>query len=406
MSAVSNEVQEQRPDDLVAENPAESMKLATEVVAEQLETGGFTPASGQIVEQASPEAKVLPNGERQQAETASGEEPEAGSPSVQAAEPGKEIPKAEDPEPSPTEEEGSPEPEPVSPGSDYPEPPSLKNTEEFDWYEDKPAVENYANLGEKLAAGGDLYRNTAYAGGLLLASSSKNVPPRPILDGKSLAAVIVDRLRIAVKSGGKIKGIRQVFRDQYDCYQKKGGPRHFILMLTVRNQITPDNFYRYLPPDSILGEAKAFYAQCLKDNPIPKDKYKPLMGSHSWALKTLLYNTLHSEFTTHSLSALFFPQVHYEGTPVQSDGGLLDSPMLHWLVLCRFGKQPIAAPEFWPHEYLPKTSVRAQLILKQGILMWDCQTGEESSMGGDPDPVRWLCDHGANILNGMRDHLE
>ena len=95
-----------------------------------------------------------------------------------------------------------------SPESDYPIPISLESQEEFTWNEDAAAVDNYVNLGKKLAAGDDLYRNTAYAGGLLLASKSKNVPPRPILDGRTLAAAIVDRVRIRVVKDEKAKGRR------------------------------------------------------------------------------------------------------------------------------------------------------------------------------------------------------
>ena len=96
----------------------------------------------------------------------------------------------------------------AGPPPDYPAPASLADKQEFVWNEDHAGVENYVALGSRLATSGDLYRNTAYAGGLLLASESTNVPLRAILDGRSLAAVIVDRIRVKVVNGEKSKGTR------------------------------------------------------------------------------------------------------------------------------------------------------------------------------------------------------
>lgn len=197
----------------------------------------------------------------------------------------------------------------------------------------------------------------------------------------------------------RFEAIRQVLCDQHECYQRDRNPRHFVLMLTLRNQITPANVSKYLPPESMQDETKAFYARCLGENPFPSHRQEPLIGSHSWALKTLLYTTLHGHFVTHNLSALFFPQVHYVGTPAPTNEGLIDSPMIHCLVLCRFGDQAIS--ELWPHQYLPKPSVKAQEILGQGVLSWNHQTGENAAANGTPDVIRWLAEHGNSILDGI-----
>ena len=67
-------------------------------------------------------------------------------------------------------------------------------------------VENAAGLGNCLAEADDLYRATPYGGGLILASTSPNIPPTPIKDAAQLAAVIADRQRVRVIKNGNITG--------------------------------------------------------------------------------------------------------------------------------------------------------------------------------------------------------
>jgi len=92
------------------------------------------------------------------------------------------------------------------PTSDYPLPPALTDDDALIWDDDAPAVENYATLGQRLAATDDLYRNPDYGGGLLLASPNPNVPPTEITNGPRLAAVVVDRVRVRRIKGGKPNG--------------------------------------------------------------------------------------------------------------------------------------------------------------------------------------------------------
>jgi hypothetical protein len=89
---------------------------------------------------------------------------------------------------------------------DFPAAPSLTNTDEFTWDENKPPVENYVGIGKALAQAGDLFRSSTYAGGLVLASRHPNVPPMSVNDAGSLLPVILDRLRVNVVSGGKPMG--------------------------------------------------------------------------------------------------------------------------------------------------------------------------------------------------------
>lgn len=87
---------------------------------------------------------------------------------------------------------------------DYPVPRAVNSTDTFDWFEDRHPVDNYVGLGNRLARAGDLFRNTAYAGGLLLASPVPHVPPTPIKDGKGLDAIIADRQRVRVLKRGNV----------------------------------------------------------------------------------------------------------------------------------------------------------------------------------------------------------
>jgi hypothetical protein len=98
------------------------------------------------------------------------------------------------------------EPAPRPSPSDYPEPRVLKNRDVFEWHEDGSVAENYAGLGRRLAAAGDLFRNTGYAGGLLLGSPVPHVDPAPIRDAAMLAPVIADRQAVRVFKDGKSRG--------------------------------------------------------------------------------------------------------------------------------------------------------------------------------------------------------
>jgi hypothetical protein len=90
--------------------------------------------------------------------------------------------------------------------SDYPPPRAIHDEALFYWNEDDLTVNNYATLGKRLAAAGDLYRRPGYASGLLLAPKQPNLEPILIDTGKRLAAVIVDRVRVRIVNRGNSKG--------------------------------------------------------------------------------------------------------------------------------------------------------------------------------------------------------
>ena len=164
-------------------------------------------------------------------------------------------------------------------------------------------------------------------------------------------------------------------------------------MLTVRNQIGARKIRKYLRPSTLQGDAKAFYRKCTAIKPIPSSG--AVIGSHSWALKALLHNMLCSYFGNPNLSALFFPQVLYQGTRVSRS---VPSPMLHWLVLCRFGDDTAPSPDFWPDQYLARASVA---VRARNALAWTAETGEEISADEPPNVVEWLAQHGRGILTGL-----
>lgn len=92
------------------------------------------------------------------------------------------------------------------PSSDFPPPPSLENGKPFLWDDDAPPVKNYADLGQRLAECGDLYRTPQHGGGLILASPCSLILPEKLSKGSQLAPAIADRVRITVIKNGKTAG--------------------------------------------------------------------------------------------------------------------------------------------------------------------------------------------------------
>jgi hypothetical protein len=97
------------------------------------------------------------------------------------------------------------QPRQTVPSSQYPIPRSLSNTDVFEWDERRPLPENLADLGNHLAQSGDLFRNTGYGEGLLLASPDPHIPSTKILDASTLDSIVTDRLRVRVVKDGKYK---------------------------------------------------------------------------------------------------------------------------------------------------------------------------------------------------------
>jgi hypothetical protein len=93
-----------------------------------------------------------------------------------------------------------------APTSDFPAPPARTSTDIFVWDDDDPPAQTYAAMGHRLALARDIYRAPQYAAGLILALNNFRVPPLMIQDAKQLAPIILDRVPVNCRKGGKDKG--------------------------------------------------------------------------------------------------------------------------------------------------------------------------------------------------------
>lgn len=104
--------------------------------------------------------------------------------------------------------------------------------------------------------------------------------------------------------------------------------------------------------------------------------------------------------TQRGISALFFPLVRYRGMPVRvkKKGSLLESPMLHCMLLCRFDEYQSPSPSFLPVDYL--ASVTCVEVRDEATLGWNPQPGEARAPAAAPSSSKWLQDLGLILLNG------
>lgn len=180
----------------------------------------------------------------------------------------------------------------------------------------------------------------------------------------------------------RFEALRTIVQDQHDCFRRSSGPSHFVILLTVRNQVPAKRIDALLSSSNPSAGAHQYARTCQRTKRIPQAGN--LMGTHAWSIKTLLFTTLCNTFAAPNVSAIFFPLVKYTGTPISAR---LPSPMLHWIVLCRFGKKEDAAPAFFPREYLSSvTSIevaRETLVLKP-------EPGENMNANQPLESVAWF----------------
>jgi hypothetical protein len=191
----------------------------------------------------------------------------------------------------------------------------------------------------------------------------------------------------------RFEAIRQVLRDQVECY-RRGGPNYFVFMLTVRNQIDASKINRFLRKP-LLAHAKEFRDKCQQESRLPERG--PLIGTYPWALKTFLFDLLCQNFANPNLSAICLPFVLYQGTQVKSSEGRITSPMMHWVLVCKFDPPESQGPEVFPISFLPVSSV----AVSNNALIWKPQTGEVKTRSGRPDSEEWLSDYGTEFLKGL-----
>ncbi len=191
--------------------------------------------------------------------------------------------------------------------------------------------------------------------------------------------------RVDTRDGPKawrFEALRTIVQDQHECFRRSDGPPFFIMLLTVRNQIHAGQAHSFLRPRNLVAEAHRYRGVCERTKRIPSRGI--LLGQHGWALKTFLYNTLRSYFGAPNVSALFFPLVKYMGTPVSRQ---IPSPMLHWIILCRFGNREHAAPAFYPDDYLFNV---ISLEAAAGGLRLSAEPGERPNHDQPLGCVEWL----------------
>ena len=174
--------------------------------------------------------------------------------------------------------------------------------------------------------------------------------------------------------------IRQLLLDQQECYKRSGGPGLFIILLTVRNQMGAIKLSSLLSKN-IYHETKSYVDNCNQVNPIPSKGN--VQGTHAWALKAFIHNLLRQDLSAPHISAVYFPVVKYTG---KTEG----SPMLHFMVLCRFDDPRLHSPSSLPENYLfNTTSVRAN---DEQQLIWEPEPGELVPITSIPDVEEWLKD--------------
>lgn len=198
--------------------------------------------------------------------------------------------------------------------------------------------------------------------------------------------------------GGQVwrfEAIRQIFRDQHDAFREHGGPKYFIALLTVRDQMDAEKLRGFLS-ENLYDDTHAYLEACGGINSLPSQG--SVIGTHSWALKAFIYNSLRQYLSNPNISVTFFPLLKYQGTHVRTKrGSSLRSPMLHCMILCRFNNYQSPLPGYRPPDYL--TSVSSVTVTKGGKLVWNPEPGEPPTPEGNPSPLQWLKTSGLSLLN-------
>ena len=195
----------------------------------------------------------------------------------------------------------------------------------------------------------------------------------------------------------RFEAIRQILRDQQACYDAEQGSGYFLIFLTIRDQIDVNKLQaQFTDP---LADSKRYWDLCQEARPLPPKDY--ILGEHSWSLKTFIHDQMRKWFANPNISALFFPVVKYNGTPVKIERRKkLPSPMLHMMVLCRFGDRTVPSPLSLPEGFLTRaTSARA---LDDGTLAWDPEPGEPDNLDELPNSQQWFLQHRDPLITDLR----
>ena len=198
----------------------------------------------------------------------------------------------------------------------------------------------------------------------------------------------------------RFEAIRQILQDQKACHDPEVGAGYFLILLTVRDQIGVNKLLEHFAEP--LADSHRYWEQCQAERPLPSDEF--ILGGHSWSLKTLIHDQLRKWFSNPNVSALFFPITKYSGTPINHGRhDEIPSPMLHMMILCRFGDREVASPLFLPQQFLNTvSSVRAN---DDGTLAWEPEPGEPVDMVDLPDPEAWFVQHREELMTDPRTNI-
>lgn len=183
----------------------------------------------------------------------------------------------------------------------------------------------------------------------------------------------------------RFEAIRQILRDQRESFAQHGNPGSFLVLLTVRNQIDSQKLRGFLS-GNLYEDTLAYLGACGGIQSLPQQG--PILGTHTWALKAFIHNSLRQYLVNPHIAATFFPLVRYFGTPVRTRDGPLQSPMLHCMLYCRFDSYQTPSPSYLPTDYLSKVSSVA--VTDKGGIGWDPQLGESMTYSGTPSSSAWF----------------
>lgn len=188
----------------------------------------------------------------------------------------------------------------------------------------------------------------------------------------------------------RYEAIRVILLDQKRCYldREDGQPCYFIILLTIRNQIEAKRVMEYMR-GNLLEETHSYFLNCNKQYEIPESGY--IMGTHAWAIKALLYDVLIGDFKGSNIDSLFFPIIKYKGTPIGALGERpIESPMFHWMLLCKFGSDENPSPHVYPPQFLEKVN---SLSVTGSYIGISVEPGESLDRTQEINPVNWFKQH-------------
>ena len=198
----------------------------------------------------------------------------------------------------------------------------------------------------------------------------------------------------------RYEAIRVILLDQKTCYLRRNDnqPCYFIILLTVRNQIEAERVIEYMSRDKPLEETYSYFLSCSKKPGIPPSG--SLIGTHAWAIKALLYDCLMTDFKGHNIDSLLFPILKYRGRCIVKSGEPpIESPMFHWMLLCKFGSEENPSPRVYPHEFLKKVNSLSAVGSRIGISI---EPEEDRNRNQQIHPVRWFQQYESAFVSGGR----